>query len=89
MPQSLRVGVIGPAGFTGSHLCVELLRRGHGVVGLSRSPDKIGTHPHYTPTPLDVSTDDISTLAAAFRGLDVLVNAYGPHTAGADALQYS
>ncbi|KAL0252992.1 hypothetical protein SLS55_008443 [Diplodia seriata] len=87
--RSLRVGIIGPAGFTGSHLCIELLRRGHGVVGLSRNPDKIGTHPHYTPTPLDVSTDDISTLAAAFRGLDVLVNAYGPHTAGADALQYS
>ncbi|KAK0612713.1 hypothetical protein DIS24_g12007 [Lasiodiplodia hormozganensis] len=88
MTKSLTIGVIGPAGFTGSHLCVELIRRGHHVIGLSRSPEKIGTHPLYTPRRLDVDSQTIDELATSFKDLDVLINAYGPHTAGAGALKY-
>ena len=85
----LRVGVIGPAGFGGSYLCVELINRGHHVVGFSRNPDKLGTHPRYTPVILDVGLQTIEQLAEAFVGVDVLVNEYGPHSAGHEALQYS
>lgn len=83
------VGIIGPAGFGGSYLAVELIRRGHSVVGFSRKPESFGTHPNYTPRPLDVENDSIPELIKAFSGLEVLVSQYGPHTQGAAALQYS
>ncbi len=85
----LTIGVIGPAGFTGSYLCIELINRGHKVIGFSRSPEKLGTHPRYTPHTLDINALGIQELAKAFADLDVLVNAYGPHTAGHEALKYS
>lgn len=85
----LKVGVIGPAGFGGSYLCLELINRGHEVVGISRSPEKLGVHRNYTPRAADVSSQKIEELAQAFAGLDVLINQYGPHSAGHEALQYS
>jgi hypothetical protein len=36
-----------------------------------------------------VSAQSIKELATSFENLDVVVNEYGPHSAGADALQYS
>jgi putative NADH-flavin reductase len=87
--QPLRVGVIGPAGFGGSYLTVELLNRGHTVIGISRRPEKIGKHARYIPRPVDLDAVSISELAEKFGGIDVLVSEYGPHTAGADALLYS
>lgn len=84
----LTVGVIGPAGFGGSYLCVELLQRGHKVIGLSRSPSKLGKHPNYEPRSVDVAESSVQDLAAKFSGMDVLINEYGPHTAGEGALQY-
>ncbi|OCL12643.1 NAD(P)-binding protein [Glonium stellatum] len=86
--KSLNVGVIGPAGFTGSHTCVELLRRGHHIVGISRNPEAVGTHPRYSPRPADLEKLSIQEIANLFQGLDILISAYGPHTTGADALQY-
>ncbi|KAF2847586.1 hypothetical protein T440DRAFT_538287 [Plenodomus tracheiphilus IPT5] len=86
--QSLRVGVIGPAGFGGSYLCVELLNRGHTVIGISRSPEKLGKHERYIPRPVDIDSISIEELAKSFEGIDVLVSEYGPHTAGAGALLY-
>lgn len=87
--KALRVGVIGPAGFGGSYLCVELINRGHTVIGISRNPQKLGTHERYIPRVLDIDTISITDLAKQFEGIDVLVSEYGPHTAGADALLYS
>lgn len=87
--KALRFGVIGPAGFGGSYLCLELINRGHHVVGISRNPGKLGLHERYTPISADVSTQGIKELALVFENLDVVVNEYGPHSAGADALQYS
>ncbi|KAF1975709.1 NAD(P)-binding protein [Bimuria novae-zelandiae CBS 107.79] len=84
----LKVGVIGPAGFGGSYLCVELLNRGHTVIGLSRHPEKLGSHGRYFPRSVDIDSASISELAKHFSGIDVLVSEYGPHTAGADALLY-
>ncbi|KAF1949061.1 hypothetical protein CC80DRAFT_581824 [Byssothecium circinans] len=89
MPSKpLRVGIIGPAGFGGSYLTVELLNRGNTVIGISRNPQKIGSHPRYIPRPVDIDAVNITQLAQKFEGLDVLISEYGPHTAGADALLY-
>ncbi|CAK7236625.1 hypothetical protein SBRCBS47491_009701 [Sporothrix bragantina] len=82
------IGVIGPAGFGGSYLTVELLNRGHRVRGISRHPEKLGRHAAYTCYPIDLENAPIEEISKAFAGLDVLVNEYGPHTAGEEALQY-
>ena len=87
--KPLRVGIIGPAGFGGSYLAVELLNRGHTVIGISRNPEKLGKHERYIPRSIDIDNVSISELAKAFDGMDVLVSEYGPHTQGAGALQYS
>lgn len=87
-PKPLRVAVIGPAGFGGSYLCVELISRGHHVVGLSRNPEKLGSHANYEPRPVDIDNNTDSQLAEAMRDVDVVVSEYGPHTAGHQALQY-
>ncbi|KAF2730220.1 hypothetical protein EJ04DRAFT_545877 [Polyplosphaeria fusca] len=86
--KPLRVGVIGPAGFGGSYLTVELLNRGHTVIGISRNPSKIGTHLRFEPRPVDLDALNFIDLAPHFSGIDTLVCEYGPHTAGAGALLY-
>ena len=89
LAKPLKVGVIGPAGFGGSYLCVELLNRGHTVIGISRNPSKLGKHPRYIPRSVDIDNAPIEEIAETFKGLDVLVSEYGPHTAGVGALLYS
>lgn len=89
MPAPLTVGVVGPTGFAGSHITVELLDRGHKVVGISRHPETLGSRPGYTPKSVDVQSSSIVELAEAFRGLDVLISCYGPHTSGPGGLLYS
>lgn len=74
----MKVGVLGPTGFSGSHCAVELLNRGHDVVGISRNPERLGQHEKYTPCHLAVETAPIEDIIATFSGLDVLVNAYNP-----------
>ncbi|KAJ0297896.1 hypothetical protein COL516b_010261 [Colletotrichum fioriniae] len=86
--EKLKVGVIGPAGFGGSYLVVELINRGHRVVGLSRNPQKLGTHELYEPRPINLETSTEGELATAISDLEVVVCEYGPHTAGHEALQY-
>ncbi|KAJ4157053.1 hypothetical protein NW754_008695 [Fusarium falciforme] len=86
--KPLRIAVIGPAGFGGSYLCAELISRGHHVVGLSRNPEKLGSHANYEPRPVDIDNNTDSQLAEAMRDVDVVVSEYGPHTAGHQALQY-
>ncbi|KAM5355042.1 hypothetical protein ACJ41O_001688 [Fusarium nematophilum] len=83
----LKIGVIGPTGFGGSHLCVELINRGHTVRGLSRHPESLGQHRSYTAHSIDVSNCPQHELAEALGGLDVLVSEYGPH-GGEDPFQY-
>ena len=87
--KSLRVGVIGPAGFGGSYLCVELLNRGHTVIGISRNPQKLGKHERYVPRPVDIDEKSSIELANYFEGIEVLISEYGPHTSGETALLYS
>jgi putative NADH-flavin reductase len=87
--KALRVGVVGPAGFGGSYLCVELLNRGHTVVGVSRDPEKLGKHPRYIPRSINIDEASVADLAKSFNDIDVLVSEYGPHTEGPMALLYS
>ncbi|EDU50597.1 NADH-flavin reductase [Pyrenophora tritici-repentis] len=86
--KPLRVGIIGAAGFGGSYLSVELLNRGHTVIGISRNPEKLGKHERYIPRSVDIDEVSIRELATKFGDLDVLVSEFGPHTAGAGALLY-
>ncbi|KAF2281349.1 NAD(P)-binding protein [Westerdykella ornata] len=86
--KPLRVGVIGATGFGGSYLTVELINRGHTVIGIARHPEKLGKHERYVPRAVDLDQISISELAQQFFDIDVLVSEYGPHTAGADALLY-
>ena len=65
-------------GYGGSPTCVELLNRGHEVIGISRHPEKLGTHEKYRPQPLDVSAASIEDLVEAFKGVDVVVNSFNP-----------
>ncbi|USP76881.1 uncharacterized protein yc1106_04155 [Curvularia clavata] len=76
LAKPLKVGVIGPAGFGGSYLCVELLNRGHTVIGISRNPSKLGKHPRYIPRSVDIDNGSIEEIAETFKGLDVLVSDY-------------
>ena len=71
--KSLTVAVIGPAGMTGSYTVVELLNRGHSVVGISRNPSAIGQHERYKAVPIDFDNSSISEIAKAFEGVDVIV----------------
>jgi putative NADH-flavin reductase len=87
--KPLRVGVIGATGFGGSYLTVELLSRGHSVVGVARNPSTIGKHERYIPRPFDIHSASSMELAKQLEDIDVLVSEYGPHTGGADALLYS
>jgi putative NADH-flavin reductase len=73
----------------GSHITVELLSRGHRVVGISRSPGKIGAHSLYEPRPVDLENASIDDIATTLEGLDALICAYGPHSSGVDAMKYS
>lgn len=84
----LTIGVIGPCGFTGSHVCLELLQRGHKVIGISRHPEQLGQHPNYSCRSINIETIEIFSLVENISGLDVLISCYGPHTGGAGALQY-
>lgn len=89
-PSPLRVGVIGPAGFGGSYLTIELLNRGHTVIGLSRNPEQLGKHPRYKSHSVDIDHVSISQLSQLISSsnISVLISEYGPHTAGAGALLY-
>lgn len=87
--SSLRVGVIGATGMTGSHAAVELLNRGHKVVGISRSPSRLGKHERYKPKSIELGNSDVMEIAKQLHGLDVVVNAYGPHSQLGSAFAYS
>jgi uncharacterized protein YbjT (DUF2867 family) len=76
--QIMKFAVIGATGFSGSYVCVELLNRGHDVVGISRNPAKLGKHERFQPYPLDVSTASIEEIVEAFKGIDVVVNGFNP-----------
>lgn len=77
----MKIVLIGAAGRVGRHLAREALARGHAVRALARPG---GTRPEPGLATRDVDVFDAAALAAALRGQEVLVSAYG---APADAPQ--
>lgn len=71
--RPINILVIGATGYAGSHICIELLARGHLVTGLTRSPEKIGSHPRYTPRSIDLEKTSIEGLIDAFTDHDVII----------------
>jgi uncharacterized protein YbjT (DUF2867 family) len=71
--KQLKVAVIGATGYVGSHVCIELLARGHHVTGISRRPEKLGSHLNYSTKSVDLECTSIEELVDAFSGQDVVV----------------
>ncbi|KAK4504485.1 hypothetical protein PRZ48_005401 [Zasmidium cellare] len=84
----MRCVVIGPTGSLGSHTCRELLNRGHEVVGISRSPEKLGQHDRYRPVPFDLNNGTIEELVRVFEDTEAVVNAYNPPLDGDTCKNY-
>ena len=78
----MRVAILGPAGFLGSYVSTGLLRRGHEVIGISRNPEKLGTHPCYHPIKFDIAASSIEKFIEVFKDADVVVNCYNPGLIG-------
>jgi nucleoside-diphosphate-sugar epimerase len=78
-----RVLVTGCAGFLGSHLCEELVARGHDVVGVDcftdyyarslkeQNLERLSEEPAFTLTSLDLSRDRLNGL---LEGVDVVIH---------------
>jgi putative NADH-flavin reductase len=71
--KPLKIAVLGPTGFGGSYLVVELINRGHHVTGISRNPEKLGSHKLYSSASLNLEKATIDELAAAFEGHDIVI----------------
>ncbi|KAI7284466.1 hypothetical protein KC345_g2251 [Hortaea werneckii] len=74
----MQIAVLGPAGFGGSNVCVELLNRGHNLTGISHNPEKVGKHDRFRPYPQDLLTASVAQLIEAFEGQDAVINAFNP-----------
>lgn len=74
----MHVVVLGSSGNLGSHVCVELLERGHEVVGIARSPSRIGEHERYRPISLDITNAVVEEFVEILRGAEVLIWSYSP-----------
>ncbi|PXY30898.1 NAD-dependent epimerase/dehydratase family protein [Prauserella muralis] len=70
----MRVFVTGGTGAIGRHVVPELLRRGHDVTALARTPDKAAALREQGAEPVSVSLFDREGLTEAFAGHDAVVN---------------
>jgi len=72
----MKVAVIGATGNTGQRLTTELLKRGHQVLAVVRSPEKVSPAKGLEVVKSDLS--DITQLADVLKGADAVVSAYRP-----------
>lgn len=72
----MKVAVIGATGNTGKRLTAELLKRGHHVRAVVRSPEKVPQANGVEVTKSDLS--DVAQLVDALKGADAVVSAYRP-----------
>jgi len=70
----MRVFVAGGTGAVGSHAIPALVREGHSVAALARTPDKAAALIAQGATPVSVSLFDRSALTAVVTRHDVIVN---------------
>lgn len=72
----MKIAVIGAAGRTGRQVVGQALDRGHQVVAVARSPEKLDIHgDRLTVATADVRDDD--ALATAVVGADAIVTTFG------------
>ena len=83
---SRRVFLIGAAGGVGRPLAVQLVRLGHDVTGMHRSPEQAQTIRDLGATPVggDLITDSVAQLQELFVGHDAVVFSAGAHGTGMD-----
>lgn len=72
----MKVTLYGATGQIGRRVLEELLQRGHSVRAVVRDPAKLSARARLTVVPGDAS--DVAGIAAASKGADALVSAYGP-----------
>jgi nucleoside-diphosphate-sugar epimerase len=70
----MRVFVAGGTGAVGGHAISALLREGHWVTALARTPEKAAAITAQGATPVSVSLLDRSALTAVFTGHDAVIN---------------
>jgi nucleoside-diphosphate-sugar epimerase len=70
----MRVFVAGGTGAIGGHVIPALVREGHTVTALARTPQRAATLTAQGATAVSVSLFDRSALTAAFSGQDAVVN---------------
>ena len=70
--DSQSIVVYGASGSIGGLIVNEALERGHSVIGVSRSPDRLTVeHPNFTPMQGDVT--DVESFTAVTSGADAVV----------------
>jgi putative NADH-flavin reductase len=77
----MRIAVIGATGRTGTPLTEELLRRGHEVAVLARTPARLGALADRVRVVAGSSTDP-AAVAELVAGADAVVSALGPTKGG-------
>lgn len=81
----MNVVLYGATGHAGSRILAELVRRGHAVKAVSRhAEEKIQVAAGVTTVDDDMS--DVGRIAAAIKGSDAVVSAYGPPQNDTDQL---
>ncbi|SEG94237.1 Nucleoside-diphosphate-sugar epimerase [Thermomonospora echinospora] len=70
----MRVFVTGGTGALGRHAVPELVRAGHSVSALARTPEKAALLASWGAEPVEVSLFDPDALATAFHGHDAVAN---------------
>ena len=75
----MKVTLYGATGQIGRRILDELLQRGHSVTAVVREPAKLAAVDGLTVTRGEL--DDVAGIAAASKGADALVSAYGPGSA--------
>src|SRR5438132_2662926 len=77
----MKIAIVGATGFIGSKLLDEAVSRGHVVIAISRSPQKLPQHDNIVPAPADVN--DVASLAGYFKGQAAVIHSFAtPRTAG-------
>lgn len=80
----MHIAIIGASGRTGVHVVRRALAKGHQVTAFARTPGKISqSHDSLEVRQLDLTTTAAeTTLAESLSGVDALISALGPDTAG-------
>lgn len=70
----MKIALIGASGFVGAAALKEAADRGHAVIALARSPEKVEQLAGVTPVKADVN--DAAVLSKALAGQDVVISAF-------------